>query len=97
MAKTKTLCNVCGKEFDMWDEQEDLGLHTKEKHESYNLEHPDHPAYIYTPLWDNGNTTLDSNAKLGGIYPRVLKMIELMNTRVSEWNKFAEINNILKN
>ena len=24
MAKTKTLCNVCGKEFDMWDEQEDL-------------------------------------------------------------------------
>ena len=24
MAKAKTLCNVCGKEFDMWDEQEDL-------------------------------------------------------------------------
>ena len=76
--------------------REDLGLHTKEKHKSYNLEHPDHPAYIYTPLWDNGNTTLDSDTKLGGIYPRVLKMIELMNTRVSEWNKFAELNNILK-
>lgn len=29
MAKAKTLCNVCGKEFDMWDEQEDLGLHTR--------------------------------------------------------------------
>ena len=76
--------------------REDLGLHTKEKHKSYNLEHPDHPAYIYTPLWDNGNTTLDSDTKLGGIYSRVLKMIELMNTRVSEWNKFAELNNILK-
>ena len=76
--------------------REDLELHTKEKHKSYNLEHPDHPAYIYTPLWDNGNTTLDSDSKLGGIYPRVLKMIELMNTRVSEWNKFAELNNILK-
>ena len=29
MAKAKTLCNVCGKEFDMWDEQEELGLHTR--------------------------------------------------------------------
>ena len=77
--------------------REDLGLHTKRAHELYNLEHKDHPAYIYTPLWENNNTTLDSDGKLGGIYPRVLKMIELMNTRVSEWNKFAEINNILKN
>ena len=24
---TKTVCNLCGKEFDEWDIQEDLGLH----------------------------------------------------------------------
>ena len=29
MAKAKTLCNICGKEFDMLDEQEELGLHTR--------------------------------------------------------------------
>ena len=77
--------------------REDLQLHTKDAHTNYNLEHADHPAYLYTPLWENNNTTLDSNSKLGGIYPRVLKMMELLNNRISEWNKFAEINNILKN
>lgn len=28
MAKGKTLCNVCGKEFSDYDEQEHIGLHT---------------------------------------------------------------------
>ena len=23
----KTICNICGKEFDMWDQQEGFGLH----------------------------------------------------------------------
>ena len=77
--------------------REDLGLHTKDAHTNYNLEHADHPAYLYTPLWENNNTTLDSDSKLGGIYPRVLKMMELLNNRISEWNKFAKTNNILKN
>lgn len=77
--------------------REDLRLHTKDAHTNYNLEHADHPAYLYTPLWENNNTTLDSNSKLGGIYPRVLKMMELLNNRISEWNDFAKTNNILKN
>ena len=64
--------------------REDLRLHTKDAHTNYNLEHADHPAYLYTPLWENNNTTLDSNEKLGGIYPRVLKMMELLNNRISE-------------
>lgn len=29
MAKGKTLCNVCGKELDEYDEQEHFGLHTR--------------------------------------------------------------------
>lgn len=29
MAKGKTLCNLCGKEFDEWDEQEGFGIHTR--------------------------------------------------------------------
>lgn len=29
MAKGKTLCNLCGKEFDILDEQEDFGIHTR--------------------------------------------------------------------
>lgn len=29
MAKGKTLCNLCGKEFDIWDEQEEFGIHTR--------------------------------------------------------------------
>lgn len=28
MAKGKTLCNVCGKEFSDYDEQEHIGLHS---------------------------------------------------------------------
>lgn len=24
---TKRVCNMCGKDFDMWDEQENFGLH----------------------------------------------------------------------
>ena len=28
MAQGKTLCNICGREFDEWDNQEKLGLHT---------------------------------------------------------------------
>ena len=77
--------------------REDLRLYTKDAHTNYNLEHSNHPAYIYTPLWENNNTTLDSDSKLGGIYPRVLKMMELLNNRISEWNDFAKTNNILKN
>lgn len=77
--------------------REDLRLHTKDAHTNYNLEHANHPAYLYTPLWENNNTTLDSDSKLGGIYPRVLKMMELLNNRISEWNDFAKTNNILKN
>lgn len=23
----KTICNICGKKFDMWDQQEGFGLH----------------------------------------------------------------------
>ena len=29
MAKGKTLCNVCGKEFSDYDEQEHIGLHSQ--------------------------------------------------------------------
>lgn len=29
MAKGRTLCNLCGKEFDEWDEQEGFGIHTR--------------------------------------------------------------------
>jgi len=29
MAKGKTLCNVCGKEFNQWDEVENLGIHMR--------------------------------------------------------------------
>lgn len=29
MAKGKTLCNLCGKEFDEWDKKEWFGLHTR--------------------------------------------------------------------
>lgn len=29
MAKGKTSCNLCGKEFDEWDEQESFGIHTR--------------------------------------------------------------------
>lgn len=29
MAKGKTLCNLCSKEFNEWDEQENFGIHTR--------------------------------------------------------------------
>ena len=29
MAKGRTICNVCGKEFSDYDEQERIGLHSK--------------------------------------------------------------------
>lgn len=29
MAKGKTLCNLCGKEFDTWDDQGNFGIHTR--------------------------------------------------------------------
>ena len=73
--------------------REDLRLHTKEAHEEYNKKHKD-LAYIYTPLWENNNTTLDSDSKLGGIYPRVIKTMELLNNRINSWNDFAKHNNI---
>lgn len=73
--------------------REDLGLYTKEAHEEYNKKHKD-SAYIYTPLWENNNTTLDSDSKLGGIYPRVIKTMELLNNRINSWNDFAKHNNI---
>ena len=28
MARGKTICNICGKEFDIFDEQESFGIHT---------------------------------------------------------------------
>ena len=73
--------------------REDLRLHTKEAHKEYNKKHKD-LAYIYTPLWENNNTTLDSDSKLGGIYPRVIKTMELLNNRINSWNDFAKHNNI---
>ena len=73
--------------------REDLRLHTKEAHEEYNKKHKG-LAYIYTPLWENNNTTLDSDSKLGGIYPRVIKTMELLNNRINSWNDFAKHNNI---
>lgn len=73
--------------------REDLGLYTKEAHKEYNKKHKD-SAYIYTPLWENNNTTLDSDSKLGGIYPRVIKTMELLNNRINSWNNFAKHNNI---
>ena len=73
--------------------REDLGLYTKKAHEEYNKKHKD-SAYIYTPLWENNNTTLDSDSKLGGIYPRVIKTMELLNNRINSWNDFAKHNNI---
>ena len=29
MSKSKTLCNLCGKEFNAYDEQESFGIHTR--------------------------------------------------------------------
>ena len=42
MAKGKTICNMCGKEFTMWDEQENRGVHDQfgygSKHDGDNID-----------------------------------------------------------
>jgi len=76
--------------------REDLKLYTKEAHEEYNRNHKDKPAYIYTPLWQNNNTGLMSEPKFGGIYPRVSGMLDLLKTRIEDWNNIAKTNNIVK-
>lgn len=76
--------------------REDLRLYTKEAHSEYNRQHKDKPAYIYTPLWENNNTGLMSEPKFGGIYPRVYGMIDLLKTRIEDWNNMAKTNNIVK-
>lgn len=76
--------------------REDLGLHTKEAFEEYNRRHKDHPAYIYTPLWENNNTGLMDENKFGGIYNRALGNYELLMKRMEEWDKFARNNKILE-
>lgn len=75
--------------------REDLGLHTKEAFEEYNRKHKDHPAYIYTPLWENNNTGLMDENKFGGIYDRALGNYELLMKRMEEWDKFARNNKII--
>ena len=76
--------------------REDLRLYTKEAHSEYNRQHKDKPAYIYTPLWENNNTGLMSEPKFGGIYPRVSGMIDLLKTRIEDWNNISKTNNIVK-
>lgn len=76
--------------------REDLRLHTKEAWEEYNRNHPKTPAYIYTPLWENNNTGLMSEAKFGGIEGRVSGLIDLLRLRESTWDKYARNHNILK-
>lgn len=76
--------------------REDLRLHTKEAWEEYNRTHPKTPAYIYTPLWENNNTGLMSEAKFGGIEDRVFGLIDLVRFRESLWDKHARNHNILK-
>lgn len=42
MARGKTLCNMCGKEFDQWDESESRGIHDQfgygSKHDGDNID-----------------------------------------------------------
>lgn len=76
--------------------REDLRLHTEEAWEEYNRTHPKSPAYIYTPLWENNNTGLMSEAKFGGIEERVSGLIDLLRLRESTWDKYARSHNILK-
>lgn len=42
MTQKKIICNKCGKEFDMWDEQEDFSIHRQagygSKYDGQNIE-----------------------------------------------------------
>lgn len=67
--------------------REDLKLYTREDFNNYNKEHRDHPAYLYTPEWANGNTSLMHSKKFGGIYPRVNAYYDLMKERIIAFNK----------
>ena len=73
---------------------EDLGLETKEQWREYSRKHPEKPAYIYTPLWENSGTELMSPQKFGGIYPRVYAYYEFMRQRQKNLEDLLKLNNV---
>ena len=77
--------------------REDLELTTEERFNSYNLEHPKNPAYLYTPEWKNNYKPLMHTDRFGGIYPRVNAYMKLLNNRIKAFNDYAKENNLIKN
>ena len=76
--------------------REDLNLYSEEKFNEYNRTHPENPAYLYTPVWENNGTGLMSDAKFGGIQDRVNGLIELIKLRQSEFRDLSRSNGWLK-
>ena len=76
--------------------REDLELTTEERFNSYNLEHPKNPAYLYTPEWKNNYKPLMHTDRFGGIYPRVNAYMKLLNNRIKAFNDYAKENNLIK-
>ena len=76
--------------------REDLELTTEDRYNEYNLEHPNNPAYLYTPEWKNNYKPLMHSDRFGGIYPRVNAYMTLLNDRINAFNKYAKDNNLVK-
>ena len=76
--------------------REDLELTTEDRYNEYNLEHPNNPAYLYTPEWKNNYKPLMHSDRFGGIYPRVNAYMTLLNNRINAFNKYAKDNNLVK-